>query len=114
MIFQTLEVFQKDLKKLSKKYPTLVTDLEVVKKVLVLHPEAKPPFSFVLQGLGIETPIIKIKKIASRSFKGRGVQSGFRLVYAFYPEEDRIVFIELFHKTKQLNEDRQRILLHFR
>jgi len=67
MIFQTLEVFQKDLKKLSKKYPTLVTDIEVVKKVLVLHPEAKPPFSFVLQGLGIETPIIKIKKIASRS-----------------------------------------------
>ena len=113
MIFQNLDAFQKDLKKLSKKYPTLVTDLEVVKKVLRIHPEAKPPFSFQLQGLSISTPIIKIKKMASRSFKGRGVQSGFRLVYAHYPEENRIVFIELFHKTKQLNEDRQRILLYF-
>lgn len=114
MIFQTLEVFQKDLKKLSKKYPTLATDLEVVKKVLRIHPEAKPPFSFQLQGLGISTPIIKIKKMASRSFKGRGVQSGFRLVYTYYPEDERIVFIELFHKSRQLKEDRQRILLYFR
>lgn len=113
MIFQTLDAFQKDLKKLSKKYPTLATDLEVIKKVLRIHPEAKPPFTFQLQGLGILTPIIKIKKMASRSFKGRGVQSGFRLVYAYYSEENRIVFIELFHKTKQLNEDRQRILLYF-
>jgi mRNA-degrading endonuclease RelE of RelBE toxin-antitoxin system len=113
MIFQTLDTFQKDLKKLSKKYSTLKSDIEVVKKILAIHPEARPPFSFQLQGLGIEIPIIKIKKIASRSFKGRGVQSGFRLVYAYFPKEERIVFIELFHKTSQTMEDRQRIHIHF-
>ncbi|MGB1449466.1 MAG: hypothetical protein ACPG8F_06460 [Flavobacteriaceae bacterium] len=114
MIFHRLDVFRKDLKKLSKKYPTLEADIAVVKKVIALHPEAKPPFSFQLQGLGISTPIIKIKKIASRSFKGRGVQSGFRLVYAFYPKEKRIVFIELFHKTQQTSETRARILTYFK
>jgi mRNA-degrading endonuclease RelE of RelBE toxin-antitoxin system len=53
--------------------------------------------------------VIKVKKIASRSFKGKGVQSGFRLVYAYFEEEERIVLIELYHKSKQANEDRERI-----
>ena len=70
MIFEELKEFQKDFKKLVKKYRTLKEDIEVVKKVLKVNPNARPPFSFRIEGLGIETCAIKIKKIASKSFKG--------------------------------------------
>ncbi len=40
--------------------------------------------------------MIKVKKIACKSLKGRGVNSGLRLIYAHFEAEQRIVFIELF------------------
>jgi mRNA-degrading endonuclease RelE of RelBE toxin-antitoxin system len=111
--FEELEEFNKDLKKLSKKYKTLIEDIEVVKKVLKVNPEVRPPFSFRISNLGIDSCIIKVKKIASRSFKGKGVQSGFRLIYAHFENENKIVLIELFHKSQKILEDRDRILKHF-
>lgn len=113
MIFQELDEFKKDLKKLLKKYKSLNDDLDIVKKVLKVHPEERPPFSFRIEGLGIKTCVIKVKKIACKSLKGRGVNSGLRLIYAHFEEEDRIVIIELYHKKNKANEDRDRILRNF-
>jgi mRNA-degrading endonuclease RelE of RelBE toxin-antitoxin system len=93
MIIDELEEYRKDLKKLSRKYRTLPEDMEVVRKVLFVHPTERPPFSFRIDNLGIETCVIKIKKIASRSFKGKGVNSGFRLIYAHFEAEEKIVLI---------------------
>ena len=87
--------------------------MDYVKSVLTVRPDARPPFSFRIEGLGISTCIIKVKKIASDSFKGRGVNSGFRLIYAYFEQEGRIVFIELYHKNEKENEDRERILRNF-
>ncbi|MEI6433196.1 MAG: hypothetical protein WCP32_00005, partial [Bacteroidota bacterium] len=64
--------------------------------------------------LGLTTCVIKVKKIACRALKGRGVNSGLRLVYAYFKEEERISFIELFHKNDKENEDRKRILENFK
>ncbi len=114
MQVEELEEYKKDLKKLSKKYRTLADDMEVVKKVLFVDPKERPPFSFRIDNLGIETCVSKVKKIASRSFKGKGVNSGFRLIYAHYENEDRIVLIELYHKSKKEIEDRERIFNNFR
>ena len=114
MKFETLTEFEKDLKQLLKKYRTLNSDLEDVKRVLKIRPDAQPPFSFRIDGLGITTCVIKIKKIASDSFKGRGSNSGFRLIYAYFKEEPRIVFVELYHKNDKENEDRQRIINNFK
>ncbi|GHT43384.1 hypothetical protein FACS189438_0450 [Bacteroidia bacterium] len=111
--FEELPEYQKDLKRLQKKYRTLAGDLEYVRQDVNDEPGATPPFSFRIEGLGIATCIIKIKKIASDSFKGRGVNSGFRLVYAWFEQEERIVFIELYHKNEKENENRQRILNNF-
>ncbi len=113
MIFEELQEFEKDLKQLLKKYRTLKDDLEVVKKVLEVNPDERPPFSFRISDLGIETCVIKIKKIASKSLKGRGVNSGFRLIYAWFEVEQRIILIELYHKNYKEIEDRKRILKHF-
>jgi len=114
MIIQELEEYKRDLKKLSKKYRTLKEDMGIVKKVLTVNPKERPPFSFRIDNLGIETCVIKVKKVASRSFKGKGVNSGFRLIYAHFENNKRIVLIELYHKSKKDIEDKERIINNFK
>lgn len=113
MTFEELPEFNKDLKSLLKKYRTLRDDLEIVKKVLVVTPDERPPFSFRIDNLSTETCIIKVKKIACRSLKGRGVNSGLRLIYAHLPTVEKIILIEIYHKSDKEQEDRDRIRLHF-
>lgn len=113
MNFDELAEFQKDLKALLKKYRTLNEDLNVVKKVLEVLPDQRPPFSFRIDNLGVETCIIKVKKIACKSLKGKGVNSGLRLVYAYFPDKNKITFIELYHKIDKENEDRKRLYKYF-
>ncbi len=103
IIFERLPEFEKDLKKLLKKYRSLNEDLEVLTKVLRDEPEENPPFSFRIDGLGLKTCVIKVKKIACKSLKGKGVNSGLRLVYAWFEKEQRIVFVELYHKNTKEN-----------
>jgi len=114
MTFDELAEYQKDLKSLLKKYRTLNDDLDIVKKVLEVFPDERPPFSFRIDNLGLETCIIKVKKIACKALKGRGVNSGLRLVYAHFEKEQRITFIELYHKNDKENEDRERIINNFK
>jgi hypothetical protein len=114
MTFDALAEFNKDLKAMLKKYRTLHDDLEVLKKVLELFPQERPPFSFRIDNLGVETCVIKAKKIACKALKGRGVNSGLRLVYAHFEAEEKITFIELYHKSDKENEDKQRILSNFK
>ncbi len=114
MTFDELVEFSKDLKNLLKKYRTLNEDLEVVKKVLEVTPQERPPFSFRIDNLGLETCVIKVKKIACKALKGRGVNSGLRLIYAYFEKEQKITFIELYHKNDKENEDKQRILNNFK
>ena len=114
MTFDELSEFKKDLKNLLKKYRTLNDDLDVVKRVLEILPDERPPFSFRIDNLGIETCIIKVKKIACKALKGRGINSGLRLIYAHFPKEQKIIFIELYHKNEKENEDKSRILENFK
>jgi len=113
MIITELDEFRRDLKRLSKKYKSMPQDFDVLRKVLSVRPDASPPFSYQINNLGIETCVIKVRKIASKSFKGKGVNSGFRLVYAYFAEEERIVLIELYHKSVKENENRDRILKNY-
>ena len=114
MIFEELDEFSKDRKALKKKYRSLDEDLGVVKQVLEIAPDERPPFSFRIDNLGIETCVIKVRKIACMSLKGRGVNSGLRLIYAHFQLEKKIVFIEIYHKNDKENEDRQRIINNFK
>lgn len=112
--FEEIAPFKKDFKSLLKKYKTLVDDLDIVKKVLEILPEDRPPFSYRIDNLGLENCVVKVKKIACKSLKGKGVNSGLRLVYAYFKEEERIVFIEIYHKNDKENEDKERIIKHFK
>ena len=83
IVFDELPEFKKDLKNFLKKFRTLNDDLEVV------------------------------KRIASKALKGSGVNSGLRLIYVHFEVEQKITFIELYHKNDKENEDKQRILNNF-
>lgn len=113
MKFDVLPEFSRDLKVLLKKYRTLNEDLAVVKRVLEISPDERPPFSYRINNLGLENCIIKVKKIACKALKGRGVNSGLRLIYAYFPDQQKIIFIELYHKNDKENEDRKRIRDNF-
>ena len=52
MNFEELNEFIKDMNKLRKKYRSLDEDLEVVRKVLRVEPNERPPFSFRISDLG--------------------------------------------------------------
>ena len=112
--FDELAEFQKDFKYLLKRYRSLREDMEVLKKVLEIIPDERPPFSFHIDKLGLQTPIIKVKKIVCRTMKGSGANSGLRLIYAYFKEEQKITFIEIYHKNDKENEDRQRIIKNFK
>ncbi|MCK5820765.1 MAG: hypothetical protein KAH17_02720 [Bacteroidales bacterium] len=114
MTFEELNEFKKDLKKLLKKHRSLNEDLATIKKVLNAKPGERSPFSFRIDGLGIETCVIKVKKMACKSLKGRGVNTGLRIIYAHFEKEQRIVFVELYHKNNKENEDRERIFKNFK
>ena len=111
MQFTQLSQFEKDIKRLHKKYSSIHEDLHVIKKVILIHPVARPPFSYEISGLYGSWSVIKIKKITSDSFKGRGAQSGFRIIYAYSEEKKEIVLIEMYHKNEKEVENKERFRL---
>jgi len=110
--------FDKDLKKLLKRFKTLEDDLEVfIRKQLTLYHKLKIDNKGVVQisDLQIENPkIYKARKFACRSLKGKGAQSGIRVVYAYFEKEDKIELIEIYYKGDKEKEDRDRILKHYK
>jgi hypothetical protein len=113
-----LPEFDKDIKRLLKRFRTLEDDLDVfVKAELVLYHKLKKDNKgiFPIPGLGVEKPkIYKAKKFACRSLKGKGVQSGIRVIYGYFEKEDRIDFIEIYYKGDKENEDKDRITRHYK
>ena len=110
--------FEKDLKRLSKKFRTLETDLETfIQNQLNLYHKLRIDNRGILQisDLGISYPkIFKAKKFACRSLKGEGVASGIRVIYAYFEQEDVIELVEIYYKGEKENEDRNRLLRNYR
>ena len=113
-----LAEFQKDLKKLSKKFRTLKEDLKVfIEKQLNLYHKLNIDNKgiFPVSGLGIVYPkIYKARKFACRSLKGKGAASGIRVIYAYFKKEDTIELMEIYYKGDKENEDKNRILRHYK
>ena len=110
---EQLDKFKNDLKKLLKRFPSLVEDLDsLVKAQLIAYHKLNVDNHgiFPIENLAIQNPkIFKVKKFACKTLKGKGVHSGIRVTYAYFPAEDKIEFIEIYYKGDQENEDRERI-----
>jgi mRNA-degrading endonuclease RelE of RelBE toxin-antitoxin system len=110
--------FEKDLKRLSKRFSSLEEDLQTFIKVamnLFHKQKINSNAIFHISDLGIKTPTIyKGKKFACRTLKGKGAQSGIRVIYAYHEEEDWMEFIEIYYKCDKASEDRKRIMMKYR
>ena len=107
--FIELPEFQKDFKRLSKKYPSLLRDIELRKMVLQEFPEGRS-HSDVAQ-----IPELKIK---SKIYKARvdcksSKRDSIRLIYSYNEEELLITLIEIYFKGEQHLENRERIFKNF-
>jgi hypothetical protein len=110
MNFTYLSEFEKDLKRLLKRYISLNEDLIKIKLILEVYPYSRPPFSFLIKNKSNTVSIIKIKKIACLSLRGKGVNTGLRIIYNYNQESNTIELIELYHKNEQSIEDANRFL----
>ena len=112
-----LAEFEKDFKKLAKKFGTLSGDLNtfIANQLNLTHKLNIDNRGVArIPNLGIEHPkIYKARKFACKALKGKGAASGIRVIYAYYEEEDVIEFIEIYYKGNKENEDRERILKHY-
>ena len=112
-----LAEFEKDFKKLKKRFKTLDDDIEtfINRQLKLTHKlEVQNKGVVPISGLGIETPrIYKAKRFACKALKGRGGMSGIRIIYAYYEKEDVIEFIEIYFKGDKANEDTQRITKYY-
>lgn len=114
MEFSNLPEFDKQFKTLLKKYRTLEEDLDLLKRVLETYPRGYPPRIFRVSGLGINTEIYKVKHFRCKTLKHKGSRSGIRIVYAFFAQEEKIEFIEIYYKEKDDIEcDKNRILKYY-
>jgi len=110
--------FERDLKKLLKKFTTLEEDLDTMVRAQLgaLHKLGIDTGGvFRIDDLGDTTaPVYKVKKFACRSLKTKGARTGLRLIYAYVESEDRIDLIEIYFKADKENEDRKRILEYYK
>ena len=106
--------FQKDLKKLQKRFLSLTGDLKTFTNTALkaFHKLGQENLGIVqIPSLGFEYPkVYKARKFACRALKGRGANTGIRVIYAYFEGEDRIELIEIYFKGDKENEDRERIL----
>jgi hypothetical protein len=113
-----LPEFESEIGKLGKRFKTIEADLEIfIEKQLNLYHKLKVDNKGIFQitDLSIDNPkLYKAKKFACKSLKGKGVQSGIRVIYAYFEEEDKIELVEIYYKGDKENEDRQRILKYYK
>jgi len=111
--YEYTSAFQKDLKKMLRKWRTLEEDLELAKIAAIefFHIRKINNLSvFPVPGFCTDKiQVCKIKKFACRSLKGGGAKSGIRVIYAFHLNECRVDFIEIYFKGEKKSEDRSRI-----
>lgn len=111
--YKSTSGFDKDLKRLLKKFKTLEADIEISKKnaielfhLLKIDNNAIEPIPNFCTD---ELILCKIRKFACGALKGRGVQSGIRIIYAYHTHTNTVEFIEIYFKGESENEDKQRI-----
>lgn len=115
MQYKETKAFQKDFKKLKKKFQSLALDFEVAK---LFSLEAYHLNSFDHGGIetitkkeiaGEMVQIHKLTKFACKALKNRGAKSGIRIIYAYQPNTQTVTFIEIYFKADKANEDKDRI-----
>ena len=101
--FSRLHEFERELKRLARKYRSLPDDVLFLEKIIVVE-HCGTGTNFVMLHNGEQVKIVKAR-LTCHSLKRRSL----RLVYAYHPDTDLFVHLELYFKGDKENEDRERI-----
>lgn len=102
-LFEQLPEFEKELSKLSRKYPSLPEDLKKLGRLISIDPVGLGT-NFVTIYHGADVKIVKTR-LACKSLRGRSI----RVIYAYHGDTITFVYIEIYFKGDKENEDRSRI-----
>ena len=102
MNFKNTQGFEKDLKKLFKKFQSFDDDLIEFKKVLSESPLG------IGKHFNVITEINHVYIIKARFFCRSLKKKNLRIIYAYIKEEKKIEFIEMYFKGNKENENRER------
>ena len=103
MTFDELLEFQKERKRLARKYRSLSDDLREFRNVVSVVPLGnRKHFTVIAQNENLD--IVKAR-LFCRYLKG----SSLRVIYSYFEQEQRIEFIEIYFKGDKENEDRHRV-----
>lgn len=111
-----LPEFERDMRRLARRFSTLEEDLALfIETAVFAHHKLKRDTGIVaISNLGrVTLPVYKARKFACRALKGHGVRTGIRVIYAYHETQDRIELIEIYFKSDQENENRDRIRKHY-
>lgn len=104
MNFDELPEFEKEIKRLGKKYKSLPDDLREFCNVVSVVPLGNSKhFNVITQ---TELFCVVKARLFCRYLKGT---SKLRIIYSYFEQEKRIEFIEVYFKGDKENEDRERI-----
>ena len=101
--YERLPTFDKEFKKLLRKYRSLEADLIIFKEALEIFPCGQSNNSEIVNDSG------NLKIVKSRLFCRYLRGSTLRIIYAYHKIESKICFLEIYFKGEKENEDRQRI-----
>jgi len=96
---KTLSCFDKDVKKLFKKYKQLLADLKVLKQELLENPKS---------GIELGNSCYKIR-LANSSIP-TGKSGGFRIIYYYIDTKDNLYLMSMYSKSELENIDDKIIL----
>lgn len=96
--------FAREYAKLYKRFLSLDTDIAKAKQVIAQSPEGRGSKHWNVLHKLKEVIVLKTR-ISCASLRRDSV----RLIYAYFPAESRIDFIEIYFKGDKENEDKKRI-----
>ena len=115
--YASIPEFDKDFKRLGKRFKTLDKDFELMKKMLL-----EPRF---ISGVPVPSKALvdiegfcsenykskKVRRFTCASLKGKGGNSGIRVIFVLEPDGNdyKITFIEIYFKGDQALETRERL-----
>lgn len=101
--FNRLPEFEKELKKLKKKYGSLLSDLINFEEVLQKYSTGTGK-NFEILHYGEKIKIVKAR-LSCDSLRDRSM----RIIYAYHNNTFEFIYIEIYFKGDKENEDRERI-----
>ena len=113
MQINRLPEFEKEFKKLTKKYHSLVEDFQDFEKLLINFP--RDNIRIVWVGKEVKWEFYKVKKFRCQSIARQSQNSGIRIIYRYLEEESLIelTYIEIYHKNQKEKHDSERIKSNF-